>query len=58
MLTVLAIITANVGLLLILYLIWREEKDEAGAAEQQMLAASGVLVTMVGVWQVIANLSH
>jgi hypothetical membrane protein len=58
MLTILAILTAAVGFLLILFLVWREEKAESGAVETQLLAANGVLVALVGVWQVIANLSH
>ena len=58
MLTVLAILTATLGLLLILFLIWREEKDEVGSLEVQMLGASGALACLVGAWQVIANLGH
>lgn len=56
MLPVFAIVTAALGLALIVFLIYREEASESGSTEKAMLFGSTLLVLAVGVWQAIAHL--
>jgi hypothetical protein len=52
MLPTLALISALLGLLLILFLIYREEKGELGSRERSLLAAVSVVMIVVAAWHV------
>ena len=51
-----AIVAATLGLLLILYLIFREVGAESEGPEKGALAGVAVLAVVMGNWQAIAHL--
>ena len=56
MLPVFGLITATLGLLLILFLIWREEGAAIEGTEKGALAGAAALTVVVGIIQVIQHL--
>jgi hypothetical protein len=56
MLPTLALISALAGLLLIVFLIYREEKAEIGSKERGMLALVSVVMIVVAAWHILPEL--
>jgi len=52
MLPNLALIVATIGLLTILWMIYREVREQAGPLEKNSLVAGAVTVVLVMVWHV------
>ena len=53
MLPTLGLIAATIGLLLIIYLIYREQKGETGSAERNMLLVVSIVALSVTAWHVL-----
>jgi multisubunit Na+/H+ antiporter MnhB subunit len=51
----LALIAAALGLLLILFLVYREQKSETASAERNMLLVVSILALSVAAWHVFAS---
>ena len=54
MLPTLALISATIGLLLIIFLIYREQRAESGSAERSMLVLVGLVTLVVGAYHILA----
>jgi hypothetical protein len=54
MLPTLALISATIGLLLIIFLIYRELRAESGSAERSMLVLVGLVTLVVGAYHILA----
>ena len=54
MLPTLGLISATVGLLLIIFLVFREQRAEAGSAERNMLLAVGLVTLVVGAYHILS----
>jgi hypothetical protein len=54
MLPTLALISATVGLLLIIFLVFREQRAEAGSTERNMLIAVALVTLVVGAWHIVS----
>lgn len=52
MLPTLALLSALIGLLLILYLIYREQKSEVGSRERSMLVLVSLVMITVAAWHI------
>jgi hypothetical protein len=55
MLPTLALITATIGLLLIIFLVYREERAESGSAERNMLVVVGLVTLVVGAFHILSS---
>lgn len=53
MLPTLGLIAATFGLLLIIFLVYREQKSEAGSAERNMLLVVSVVTLAVAGWHIL-----
>jgi hypothetical protein len=53
MLPTLGLIAATIGLLLIIFLVYREQKSEAAPAERNMLIAVSVVTLVVAAWHIV-----
>ena len=56
MLPVFALITATVGLLLIVFLVMREVGGDTEGIDKNAMYAAAAFTLAIGVWQVIAHL--
>jgi len=54
MLPTLALISATIGLLLIIFLIYREQRAETGSAERSMLVVVGLVTLVVGAYHILS----
>ncbi len=54
MLPTLALISATIGLLLIIFLISREQRAESGSTERSMLVVVGLVTLVVGAYHILA----
>ena len=54
MLPTLALISATIGLLLIIFLIYREQRAETGSAERSMLVVVGLVTLVVGAYHTLS----
>jgi formate hydrogenlyase subunit 3/multisubunit Na+/H+ antiporter MnhD subunit len=54
MLPTLGLISATIGLLLIIFLIYREQKAECGPAERNMLLVVGLVTLVVGAFHILS----
>jgi hypothetical protein len=54
MLPTLGLISATLGLLLIIFIVFREQRSEAGPAERNMLVAVSVVTVVVAAWHILA----
>lgn len=55
MLANVALTVATIGLLAILWMIYREVRDEAGPLEKNSLVAGAVTVVLVAAWHIVAT---
>jgi hypothetical protein len=55
MLANVALTIATIGLLAILWMIYREVRDEAGPLEKNSLVAGAVTVVLVAVWHIAST---
>lgn len=58
MLTALALTAATLGLLVIIFLVHREQRAEAGSAERTMLVVVGLLTLVVGAFHILGAGGH
>lgn len=54
MLPTLGLAAATIGLLLIIFLVYREQKRETGSAERNMLLLVSVVTLSVAAWHIFA----
>ena len=54
MLPTLALISATIGLLLIIFLVHREQRAESGPTERNMLVVVGLVTLVVGAWHILS----
>jgi hypothetical protein len=54
MLPTLALISATIGLLLIIFLVYREQRAESGSPERSMLWAVGLVTLAVGAFHILS----
>jgi hypothetical protein len=53
MLPTLGLASATIGLLLIIFLVFKEQRQEAAKAERNMLLAVSVVALMVAAWHIV-----
>jgi len=57
MLPTFALASATIGLLLIIFLVYREQRSETGKVERNMLISVSVISLVVAAYHIIAGLS-